>query len=67
MATYYLTAKYDGDSETVTLDAHDDNDAIASGSFRVMSLAYPNVALWAKGEITLTNSDGVVIQTMAAK
>jgi hypothetical protein len=32
-----------------------------------MTRAYPNIALWAKGEITLTDSDGVIVQTMAAK
>jgi len=67
MATYYLSAELDGDIQTVELDATCDGDAIVAGSLRVMSLAYPNVALWAKGEITLTDSDGLIIQTMAAK
>jgi len=67
MATYYLSAELDGTIHTVSLDATCDGDAIVAGSLRVMSLAYPNVALWAKGEITLTDSEGLVIHTMSAK
>jgi hypothetical protein len=67
MATYTLTAKYKGDSEVVTLEARNDGDAILTGVGEIMTRAYPNIALWAKGEITLTDSDGVIVQTMAAK
>lgn len=67
MATYTLTAKYDGDSEVVTLEARNDADAMLAGIHEIMNRAYPNIALWAKGEITLTDSDGVIVQTMAAK
>lgn len=67
MATYQLTAERDGLTETVTIEARNDADAIANGSFRVMELAYPNVELWAKGAITLTDAKGVIVQTMAEK
>jgi len=67
MKTYYLTAELDGDIETVELYANRDCDAIATGSFRVMSLAYPNVTLWAKGKITLRDDNGKVVKVMEAK
>ena len=68
MRTYYtLTAELDGRRNSVTIDATDDADAILTATFRVLSLAYPNVALWARGAITLTDANGRVIQTMDAK
>jgi hypothetical protein len=67
MPTYTLTAKYEGDSEVVTLEARDDGDAMLAGIDEIMTRAFPDIALWAKGEITLTDSDGVIVQTMAAK
>lgn len=68
MRPYYtLTAELDGRRNSVTIDATDDADAILTATFRVLSLAYPNVALWARGAITLADANGRVIQTMDAK
>lgn len=68
MRPYYtLTAELNGRRNSITIDAKDDADAILTATFRVLSLAYPNVELWARGAITLTASDGRVIQTMDAK
>lgn len=67
MATYTLTAKYDGDSETVSVEARNDADAMITAIHEIMNRAYPNVALWAKGEITLADSKGAIIQTMESK
>jgi len=67
MNTYTLTAELDGHRKSVTVHATDDADAILTGTFRVLSLAYPNVALWARGAITLTDADGRIIQTMDEK
>lgn len=68
MTPYYiLTAEYQGRKNSVTLQAENDEDAIVTASFRVISYAYPNVALWAKGAITLTDNTGRVVKTMDAK
>lgn len=67
MATYYLTANHEGTTQVVRIDATDDAQATLEGIGEVMTRAYPDVALWAKGAITLTNSNGDVIQSMAAK
>ena len=67
MSTYQLTAEYEGDSETVLLEARNDGEAMLAGISEIMSRAYPDVALWAKGAITLTDSDGVVVNSMAQK
>jgi len=64
---YKLTARLNGRRNSVTIYAADDADAILTATFRVMSLAYPNVELWARGAITLTDGKGRVIQTMDAK
>lgn len=67
MAKYLLTARHEREVETVVIEAFSDADAIANASFKVMELAYPNVALWAKGEIELSDTAGVILQSMAAK
>ena len=71
MSTYQLTAEYEGDSETVLLDARNDGEAMLAGIAEILNRASyrenPDSALWAKGAITLTDSDGVVVQSMAEK
>lgn len=67
MATYHLTAEYDGETESVTIEARNDAQATLEGIGEVMTRAYPNVTLWAKGAITLTDSKGQVVQSMEAK
>ena len=67
MSTYELTAEYEGDSETVLLEARNDGEAMLAGIAEIMNRAYPDVVLWAKGAITLTDSDGVVVNSMATK
>lgn len=67
MAKYYLTAEHEGTTQVIRIDAVDDASAMLQGIDEVMTRAYPNVDLWAKGAITLTNSNGDVVQSMAAK
>lgn len=67
MRTYFLTANHRGKSRKVGLEAVSDDDAIVTGAIQVMTFAYPNKALWALGEITLTDSNGIVIKKMGLK
>lgn len=67
MTTYTLTAELGTESETVAIRADDDRDATFTAIARIMELAYPNVALWARGAITLADSRGRVVRTMDAK
>lgn len=67
MSIYQLTAEYEGDSETVSLEARNDGEAMLAGIAEIMTRAYPDVVLWAKGAITLTDGDGVIVNSMAQK
>lgn len=67
MTTYQLTAEHEGDSETVLLEARNDGEAMLVGIAEIMTRAYPGVVLWAKGDITLTDSKGIIVNTMSSK
>jgi hypothetical protein len=67
MPTYTLTAEHNNEAETVDVIADDDASAMLTAIGEIMTRAYPNVQLWARGEITLTNDRGDVVETMAAK
>jgi hypothetical protein len=67
MPSYTLTAKYGGEVETVIIASRDDDYATLDAIGEIMNRAYPDVALWARGEITLANARGDIINTMPAK
>jgi len=67
MRTFILRATLSGRTNTVRIEAESDTDAIGVSAMRIMSLAYPNNAMWAKGHIELINDMGVVLREMAAK
>lgn len=67
MATYTLTAQLKDDSESITIEAQTDSEAMLDSIAEIMDRAYPNKELWGNGAITLTDPNGVIVQTMAEK
>lgn len=67
--SYTITAKLDNKVLTRRFSYHDsDDEARIEASFLVLDLAHqhPNSA-WAKGEITLSDASGKVIEVMSRK
>jgi hypothetical protein len=67
LKNYTLTAELGDDSESITIEALGDSDAMMDAIREIMSRAYQQDNAWAKGRIELINPDGEVVQTMEAK
>ncbi|NBR91501.1 MAG: hypothetical protein EBS68_16645 [Rhodobacteraceae bacterium] len=67
MERYTLTAKFDGKTESITLRAKDDGDAMLESILLILAKAHGYTQPWASGEIILTNEAGEIVQTMAEK
>jgi len=68
MRSFTLRAKRaNGTYSTRVFLSSSDKEAIVSGAFMVMRLAYPNREPWANGQIELVNDLGVIIAEMGAK
>lgn len=63
---YKLTAKGNGTQATVLLMAYNDTDAMFESIFTILDLAMTS-EVWAKGEITLLNNAGEIVNTMEGK
>ena len=66
MENYTLTATLNGKTETLRLTGGDDNDAMLTAIQMILDRGYKS-DLWGRGEIVLTDSHGVVVNSMAAK
>lgn len=66
MNRYKLTAKAEGTQATVSLMAENDTQAMFESIFTILDLASTS-QLWAKGEITLVNNAGEIVNTMEGK
>lgn len=66
MKTYTLTASLPGMTNTVSIQATDDTDAVLTAAFKVLSVA-PASKLWATGLIELRDPDNNVIERMPSK
>jgi hypothetical protein len=64
---YTLTAELGNDSESITIEALGDSDAMMDAIGVIMDKAYQQDNAWAKGRIELINPDGEVIKFMEAK
>jgi hypothetical protein len=67
LKNYTLTAELGSDSESITIEALGDSDAMMDAIREIMSRAYQQDNAWAKGRIELISPDGEVVQTMEAK
>ena len=63
---YTLTAVDDVREESVVIDAQESLEATMSAIATILNKAYSD-PLWAKGEITLADDKGRVLQTMERK
>lgn len=66
MLNYTLTATLDGKTETLRLTASDDNVAMLDAIGMILNRGHKS-DLWGRGEIVLTDSQGVIVNSMAAK
>ena len=66
MSNYTLTATLNGETATLRLTGEDDNDAMLTATGMMLDRGIKS-ELWGRGEIVLTDSRGVVVNSMAAK
>jgi hypothetical protein len=66
MSNYTLTATLNGETATLRLTGKDDNDAMLTAIGMILDRGIKS-DLWGRGEIVLTDSQGVVVNSMAAK
>ena len=67
MNEYTLTAELDTTIAEVIITADSEDEATMNAIGVVLDNAYDNAGVWAKGAITLTDSNGNVLHTMDAK
>jgi hypothetical protein len=66
MKTYTLQATTSTTAQAVPIEAIDDESAMLQAIDQILGRAITS-PVWARGLITLTDPDGIVIQTMDAK
>jgi hypothetical protein len=64
---YTLTAELGDDSESITIEALGDGDAMMDAIHVILDKAYKQDNAWAKGRIELIAPTGEVIKFMEAK
>jgi hypothetical protein len=67
LKNYTLTAELGDDSESITIEALGDSDAMMDAISEILTRAYQQDNAWAKGRIELISPTGEVIKTMDAK
>lgn len=63
---YIITAKLNGSTSRIGFSASNDSEATFEAIGLILDKAMSS-KVWAKGHITLRNSDGVIVHEMGAK